>query len=115
LGAIVVILVGCGCGAVAAVAAGLMVYLATGSSYEQLRAQGEQYITQIESYHEKRGVYATYLEAAGIHPQRTRYGNWQYRLDENKERYRLQIGQYDSWDPFALWWDSESRTWYLDT
>jgi len=114
IGAIIVFLAGFAAGAVATVAAVWLAYWATGQSYEELQTQGDRYLAQIESYREKRGTYPTYLADAGVHPQRTRYGSWHYRFDGDRQHFRLSVGEYDSWDPFVLWWDSESRTWYLD-
>jgi hypothetical protein len=101
-------------GFVATIGLGIVAYAVTAESYSDLKQEGEGYIKLIEAFRERQGSYPVYLEEADIHPKKTRYGTWRYRLEDDQQQFSISIGDYDGWDPFVLTWSSKRGEWYLD-
>lgn len=99
---------------------GLLFTLMAGCSYislselEQLEAQGNPIVQQIEDYSAKHGVYPPELAAAGIELPDADFGGWVYWVSDDGHTFQLAIGDYGT-HLFTLFWHSELGAWYRDT
>lgn len=79
--------------------------------FPRLEAQGDLIVAALERSHATHGSFPPSLAAAGIHPEKTRWGEWEYRISSDGT-FKLRVGDYGR-DGFTLWWDHE-HGWYRD-
>ncbi len=85
----------------------------TAAEFEQLKAEGNAIIVQIEAYKSSHGEYPASLEAAAIVVPKADYGGWHYMLQDNGG-FELSIGQYTMRSPFTLSKVNGDERWYID-
>lgn len=85
----------------------------TAAEFEQLKAEGDEIILQIEEYKQAHGQYPDSLAAAAIVPPPADYGGWQYVRTE-QGGFQLSIGQYTVRSPFTLFKRAGDEEWCVD-
>ena len=83
------------------------------AEFDQLEAQGDAIIVEIEAYRQIHGEYPATLEDAAIVVPRADYGGWKYERTENGG-FVLRIGQYTMRSPFTLFRRSGDDEWHID-
>ena len=85
----------------------------TQEEFEQLKAQGDAIIVQIEAYKQSQSEYPISLEDAAIVVPQADYGGWQY-VRTDKGGFELSIGQYTLQSSFTLLRREGDERWYID-
>ena len=93
---------------------GLLVGCGPLPDFTRLEEQGDLIVEQIEDHRTENGVYPDDLSSAGIAVPDAPYGGWHYRPFEDREGFRLSIGDYGQ-HMFRLSRASYSDNWHQDT
>jgi hypothetical protein len=84
---------------------------------ERVERLHAEFAPALERYRQAHGDYPPTLEAAGIATPQTRYGPLEYGARREKDgapTYSIGYGDYIQ-NGFSAWWDSKSKTWYIDS
>ena len=71
-------------------------------NWDHLEATGNDIVRQREDYRSAHGAYPPSLEAAGVHPAKTQWGDWSYMFNPT-EGFFLSVGDYGR-DCFELYY-----------
>lgn len=82
-------------------------------SRTQLTTIGKPIANAIEGCRRERGRYPTSLAEAGLDPDPTFYGDWEYVVREAEDGCELSNGDYGRYF-FVVWWTPD-QGWYIDS
>ena len=88
--------------------------LPVGAQQSELQHAGDELLAELENWRNAHGRYPASFDEAGITPEKTAFGRWEYGLDANAQTCQLKLGDYDV-DGWVLYWRSDERQWRWDT